>query len=252
MLLDKLRSLFGKGQIPPDARELLKNASSVRDLLQGLDKLITENEVEVDKVTQEIASLEEVEALEMERVRGGELPDRSKNNVLRRIQRLRKQMDNLEERQQIYNRNISLQIDLVGRVQALDAMELRGVDEDRIDDILGDYEEELSRYQGVLDTENLSVTSELTSLLDDSSDLAQLEAEVLGAGSASTDTAADAAGKSKDNAQRAKAFPESKDEKAAARPRAADVKSKQGKATDGKVSDGGPRSGEKLAGESDA
>ena len=180
MLLDKLRNLFGKSQIPQDARELLKNASSVQDLLQGLDKLITENEVEVDKVTQEIAALEDVEAQEMARVRSGELPDRSKNNVLRRIQRLRKQMDNLEERQQIYNRNINLQIDLVGRVQALDAMELRGVDEDRIDEILGDYEDELSRYQGVLDTENLSVSSELTSMLDDSSDLAQLEAEVLG------------------------------------------------------------------------
>ncbi|MEM7167000.1 MAG: hypothetical protein AAF581_16170 [Planctomycetota bacterium] len=216
MLLDKLRSLFGKSQIPQDARELLKNASSVRDLLEGLDKLITENEVEVDKVTQEIASLEEVEAQEMQRVRGGELPDRSKNNVLRRIQRLRKQMDNLEERQQIYNRNISLQIDLVGRVQALDAMELRGVDEDRIDEILGDYEDELTRYQGVLDTENLSVTSELTSLLDDSSDLAKLEAEVLGAPeSVGSDAQQEASPKS---ARRAEEKPATSAAKSSAKP----------------------------------
>ena len=51
------------------------------------------------------------------------------NNALRRIGRLRKQMDNLEERLRIYNRNINLQIHLAGKVQALDAMELRGVDE---------------------------------------------------------------------------------------------------------------------------
>ena len=89
-----------------------------------------------------------IEASEVGKVRSGELPERSKNNVLRKIQRLRKQMDNLEERQQIYNRNINLQIDLVGRVQALDAMELRGVDEDRIDEILGDYEDDVVEAEG--------------------------------------------------------------------------------------------------------
>lgn len=180
MLLDRLKQLFQRSEIPRDARDLINNAGNVRDLLDGLDKLITQNEVEVRKVNDEMAALEEVESREISKVRSGELPDRSKNNVLRQIQRLRKQMDNLEERQRIYNRNINLQIDLVGRVQALDAMELRGVEEDKIDDILADYEDELGRYQGVMDSENLSV-GDLDKILDDSADLSQLEREVLGA-----------------------------------------------------------------------
>ncbi|MGE3165813.1 MAG: hypothetical protein AB7O52_12985 [Planctomycetota bacterium] len=179
MLLDRLKQLFQRKEIPRDAKDLINNSTDVRDLLEGLDSLITQNEVEVEKINEEIAALEEVESREMGRVRSGELPERSKNNVLRRIQRLRKQMDNLEERQRIYNRNINLQIDLVGRVQALDAMELRGVDEDKIDEILADYEDELTRYQGVMDSENLSV-GDLDRILDDSKDLAALEAEVMG------------------------------------------------------------------------
>lgn len=179
MLLDRLKQLFGRTEIPRDARDLIRNARSVKDLLGGLDQLITQNEVEVEKINQEMTNLEELEGKEIERVRAGDLPERSKDNVLRRIQRLRKQMDNLEERQRIYNRNINLQIDLVGRVQALDAMELRGVDEERIDEILADYEDELSRYQGVMDGDVLEV-KQLGAALDDSQDLASLEAEVLG------------------------------------------------------------------------
>jgi hypothetical protein len=130
-------------------------------------------------VNREIEALERVEAREIERVRDGTLAERSKNNTLRRVQRLRKQMDNLEERQRIYNRNISLQISLVGRIQSLDAMEMRGVDEAAIDQILSGYEEELSSYREVLETEEV-LNVDTGTVLDDSQDLAAIEAEILG------------------------------------------------------------------------
>ena len=178
-LMEKLQRLFSRKEIPTEARDLLTNAKTPKELLEGLDQLITRNELEVNKLTRELEALEGIESSEVGKVRSGSLPDRSKNNVLRKIQRLRKQMDNLEERQQIYNRNINLQIHLVGKIQALDAMELRGVDEDKIDDILSDYEDELSRYQSVLDSEDIA-TSDIGSMLDDSKDLMGLEAEILG------------------------------------------------------------------------
>ena len=179
VLMDKLTRLFSRKEIPNEARDILAKASTPKELLKGLDELITRNELEVNNINEEIEALESIESTEKAKVRSGSLPDRSKNNVLRKIQRLRKQMDNLEERQQIYNRNINLQIHLVGRIQALDAMELRGVDEDRIDDILSDYEDELSRYQSVLDSEEIA-TSDIGSIIDDSEVLAGLEAEILG------------------------------------------------------------------------
>ena len=58
-------------------------------------------------------------------------------------------------------------------------MELRGVDEEKIDSILLEYEEELSAYSSVLDTEDVA-TSALPNELDDSDELRELEAEILG------------------------------------------------------------------------
>lgn len=179
MKMDRLRRLFGRKEIPVEARDLLARADNPQDMLRGLDELITRNEVEVDRIHKEIEALEAVEGQEKDRVREGELAERSRNNALRRIQRLRKQMDNLEERLRIYNRNINLQIHLAGKVQALEAMELRGVDEERIDSILLEYEEELAAYSSVLDTEDVA-TSALPDGLDDTADLRALEAEILG------------------------------------------------------------------------
>ncbi len=179
MLIEKLKRLFGRKEIPTEARDLLRDATTPRQLLHGLDELIARNEVEVQGLNRDMESLEGTEHRETGRVRSGELGERTKNNVLRRIQRLRQQMDNLEERQRIYNRNINLLIRLVGRIQALEAMELRGVDEDQIDSILSDYEEEFAAYRNVLDTEELLV-SDFGSSLDDSQDLSKLEAEILG------------------------------------------------------------------------
>ena len=89
MLMDKLRKLFSRQEIPQDARDLVRDATEMSEVLVGLDELITRNEMAVSTINGEIEALEEVESTEMGKVRGGELPERSKNNVLRRIQRLR-------------------------------------------------------------------------------------------------------------------------------------------------------------------
>jgi hypothetical protein len=178
--MERLKKRLQRKEIPVAARDILARAEGPEQMLRGLDELITRNEVEVGRIHQEIQALETVEGSEKDRVRAGELPDRSRNNALRRIQRLRKQMDNLEERLRIYNRNINLQIHLAGKVQALEAMELRGVDEERIDSILLEYEEELTAYSSVLDSEDLATRS-LPNELDDAEDLRALEAEILGA-----------------------------------------------------------------------
>jgi len=179
MVMERLRRLFARKEIPVEARDILARANTPEQMLRGLDELITRNEVEVGRIHREIEALEAVEGQEKERIRSGELPERSRNNALRKIQRLRKQMDNFEERLRIYNRNISLQIDLAGKVQSLEAMELRGVDEERIDSILLEYEEQLAAYSSVLDTEDVA-TSALPRQLDDSEELRRLEAEILG------------------------------------------------------------------------
>ncbi|MHC4937085.1 MAG: hypothetical protein ACYTGJ_12835 [Planctomycetota bacterium] len=188
MAMERIRRLFGGKEIPVEARDILARATTPQEMLGGLDELITRNELEIDRIHREIEALEAVEEREKSRVREGDLPDRSRNNTLRRIGRLRKQMDNLEERLRIFNRNINLQHHLVGKVQALGAMELRGLDEERIDAILLEYEEELGHYSSVLESEDLA-TSPLPHGLDDAAELRAIEAEILGSVPSVTESA---------------------------------------------------------------
>lgn len=183
---EKIKGWFQRAPLTPEAERVLSNSQNPRELLQGLDELITRNEMAVRGIHREIEALEAIERTEQERVRSGALPDRSQKNVLRRIQRLRTQMDGLEERLQIYNRNIRLQVQLIGRVQALDAMQLRGVDEETIEHILSAYEEHLDEYQEILGLEDETDT-EAGAIWDDSASLAALEAEILGAAAPTAD-----------------------------------------------------------------
>lgn len=176
---ETIKRWFRKSPLTPEAEKVIDGAGGPKELLAGLDGLITRNELAVRGIHREIEALEAVERVEKDRIRGGDLPDRSRNNVLRRIQRLRTQMDGLEERLRIYNRNIQLQVQLIGRVQALDAMQLRGVDEETIEHILSSYEEQLDLYRDVLGLEEVS-DHEIQSAWDDSAELAQLESEILG------------------------------------------------------------------------
>ena len=63
MLIDKLKSLFSKNEIPRDAQDLVKNSKDLRDVLRGLDELITRNEMEVRDINQSIEELEQRVAL---------------------------------------------------------------------------------------------------------------------------------------------------------------------------------------------
>ena len=67
-------------------------------------------------------------------------------------------------------------------------MELRGLDEERIDAILLEYEEELGHYSSVLESEDLA-TSPLPHGLDDAAELRAIEAEILGSMPSVTESA---------------------------------------------------------------
>ena len=80
MLIDKLKRLFSRNEIPTEARDLLRDAKAPRDLLRGLDELVTRNEMEVNTINRDIEALEEVECMETERVRC-EGPDRCMDEI---------------------------------------------------------------------------------------------------------------------------------------------------------------------------
>ncbi len=181
-LLDKLRSLFTRDEVPDEAKQIFAAARTTRDLLHGLDHLVTRNELELDDVNREIAKLETNERKEIEEVRGGRVDGRLKQQTLRKIARYRKQMDNYEARTRIFNRNVDLLQHLIAKIQEIEAMKLRGVDEARIDHILMEHGEELEHYADTMSAAEIADGRSIVSAREER-ELAALEQEILaGAG----------------------------------------------------------------------
>ena len=76
MVMDRIRRLLGRKEIPLEARDMLAQATTPQEMLRGLDELITRNEIEVDRIHKEIEALEVVEGQEKDRVRAGDLAPR--------------------------------------------------------------------------------------------------------------------------------------------------------------------------------
>ncbi|MBI4576486.1 MAG: hypothetical protein HY722_09515 [Planctomycetes bacterium] len=179
-LMDRLRGLFSRRTLPDDTRALFQEAHSTREVLKGLDDLLTRNELEHGVVNKEIAALEAREQAEIARVRAGDLPPRQKRNALLAIQRLRKQMDNLENRLAIYDKNMNLHINLIGKIQDMEAMQLKGVDEQDIDRVVEDFEEHFESWMNSVTAGEAATEAASRAVAQDEAEIARLEREVVG------------------------------------------------------------------------
>lgn len=178
-IFEKLGRLFKDTPLPDETKEVFLNTADTKELLVGLDKLITRNEVRLKGLNKELEKLSEMEQAEVMRIHNNEVSGRTKNNALRSVRRIRRQLDNLEQRIEIYDRNISLHLNLIGKIQQMEAMNLAGVDEEQIDDIILDFESQFEEYtETVAASESAAAREPFKSVAD--SELAQLEAEIRG------------------------------------------------------------------------
>lgn len=145
-LMDRLRQMFAGAALPAETRSVFARSSSPRDLLRGLEELRLRNEMEMHELEEELGAVEKAQVLEEDRVRKGDLTPTVKTATLRKVERLRKQVATLDARLAIYNENINLHLDLISRVQKVDAMEMRGVGEDQIDDLMEQVNDSVKLY----------------------------------------------------------------------------------------------------------
>ncbi|RME76280.1 MAG: hypothetical protein D6776_01505 [Planctomycetota bacterium] len=179
-LLERIQRLFSRPELPEQTRQLFSRARSTRELLAGLDELLTRNEIELGEIDREIERLERAERHEAERVRSGEVQGRNRRNTLYRIQRLRKQMDLCEGRARIYRHNIELHMRLIDRIQQLEAMALRGVGEAEIEQIALRFDEEREKFEETVHA-GAALTGETPlGASREERELAALEREILG------------------------------------------------------------------------
>ncbi len=178
-LLERIKLMI-KGE-SGEAEQVIKDSHSTREMLEHLDELITRNEVELRKTRQELARLELSERASIENIKSGRVGDREKEFVLLQIKRTRGQMENLKLRADILNKNIELHLNLVGKIQAMEAMDLRGIEQSVVERVMLDFEEGMEKFrenvttgEGVTKARNEVLTSR------DKDDLRKLEKEILG------------------------------------------------------------------------
>jgi hypothetical protein len=179
-LLEKLKALFNRDEIPDEAKLIFDSAKTPADLLRGLDELLTRNEVEAKELNEEITKTEMLAQDEEDKVRTGNLPERQKRQALLHVKRLRKQMDNYEGRLRIYERNMNLHLNLIGKIQQMEAMKLGGVDESRIDQIVMDFEEKLEKYADIMNAAEAHEAKSTVVSAREERELRDLEDEITG------------------------------------------------------------------------
>lgn len=149
-LLERIKRLFSRTQLPEETQLLLSGVADVQELLAGLDDITTRNEVEARTIEREIEKLSRMETSHKERVTAGQLIEREKLSTLREIQRLRRRMDSLEKRHRIHQDNIDLHLGLFDRISEMQAMELKRVNQQQIEEIAVDYEEKLEKHRDII------------------------------------------------------------------------------------------------------
>jgi len=179
-LLEKIKGMFGKQPLPEETRALLSGVADVDALREGLDGIVTSNEVEARNIEREINQLAQNETNHKAKIQTGDPSQREKLNVLREIKRLRRRMDSLEKRHRIHQDNIDLHLGLFDRISEMQAMELKKVSQAQIEELSADYDEALDKHRDLMATARAAAG--LEGVYEDSAEqaeLAALEAEIL-------------------------------------------------------------------------
>lgn len=155
-LIDRLKRILSTAPVSQETRAELAKASTIREGIERLDDLITANELEFRTLQKELEELERRLQEEEEQVETEGLGRRSARVARMRVEQLERHADTMEHRLKIHDANLRLQVALLGKLQALEAMDLRGLDEQQVDSITLDFEEELKEYTAVLDAAEIA------------------------------------------------------------------------------------------------
>ncbi len=172
-VMEKLRALFQRADLPEETRQLYSKTDNSKDLIKGLDTLRSRNEIDLRENEEQLLGIEKAIASEEQSIRKGGLTSAEETIILRRIERLHKQRTNIERQTLIYNENVNLHLNLIAKIQELEAMRLRGVSEEEIDNLVDEVETNIQDYKRV------SIAAEsgtsISPAIDESADRRRLE-----------------------------------------------------------------------------
>lgn len=178
-LLARIKSMFKRGEVPEKTEMIISGVESVHELRRALDDEITENEVYAGQVERELEKIgdqiEDKKAL----IKAGESNERAKINHLRAIKRLKQRADSYERRLKILQDNIDLHLAVLHRIDEMEAMEMKAIQREQIEEIAVDYDERSEAHRELVNVvRSAEIEPDYEDLLE-KKELAELEAEIL-------------------------------------------------------------------------
>lgn len=178
-LLARIKSFFGRGGVPESTQMLISGVNSVNELRARLDEVITENEVNAGQIERQLLTLGEQIEESKNAIKTGALTQRAKINALRAVKRLNTRVQSSERRLKIYQDNIDLHYQILNQVDEMEAMELKAIKKEQIDEIALDYEERREKHRDLVHAVRATMgETEYEDLLE-KQELAKLEAEIM-------------------------------------------------------------------------
>lgn len=178
-LLSKIKGVFGRGKVPEKTEMLISGVDSVLELRNALDKEITENEVYAGQVDRELLKIGEQVEDQKAQIKSGGLNERAKINALRTIKRLNGRIQSYERRLKILQDNIDLHFTILNQVDEMEAMEMKAVKREQIEEIAVDYEERLEKHRDFVTAVRSSVPDSDYEDMLEKKELAELEASIM-------------------------------------------------------------------------
>ncbi len=107
------------------------------------------------------------------------LSEREKMNTLRYIKRLRARMDSYQKRAKIHEENVELHQRFLDRIDEMEAMELKAVKQNQIEELETDYEEKKKEHDEIIATGKAAEPEHVHEDATEKRELEQLEKEIL-------------------------------------------------------------------------
>jgi hypothetical protein len=180
-MIDLLTKLFRRSQseLPGDVGRLLASSKDPDAMLAGIERLLTENRVKLERLRRDCFTIEASRAAEVARIERGDLSDRMESLVLDNIAHLESQMDSIEGEMRIYVSNINSFTFAEGKIREIRAMKLRGFSEQQIEGILLDHAEQREEHLAAIASYDLVGESEDPLRLQQEKRRAEIKAKIL-------------------------------------------------------------------------
>ena len=160
-LIERIRSFLQASSESEHAKDLAEKAADTSELLRSLDTLLTKHGIEQSDVEEALAETErEVERLSNELNLPG-ITEREKNRLLSKLRLTVKKVENLEGRFEVYEKSMHMHLNLLGRVQKIEAMALTGVSDEEIEKIIENYEEKKEEYRDLTESAEVPITEKI-------------------------------------------------------------------------------------------